>query len=257
MVRTAVVSALLVVSLQAAFGQVINHGVPASVVSVGPGGRPAGGPPASALSPTPPPFAIRPPHRAFVGISNGKPTHFGTSHSRHGFANVVPVFYPLYPAYGYGYGNGYDNSVADPNVDQPADPAAGSGAPADSSASSDDSVARSEAALKLAYLQGQRDAMARELEEVRQAKQQARATTPASPTKDQSQDQAAPSEDTAPLTVFIFKDGHQIETRNFAIMGQTLYDISNGGVKKIQLADLDSTATIKANDERGIVVKLP
>src|SRR5262249_51723228 len=158
------------------------------------------------------------------------------------FANVVPFFYPLYPAYGYGYGygNGYDNSVADPNVDQPADPNAGSGAPADSAASSDDSVARSEAELKLAYLQGQRDAMAKELEQSRHAQQQARAAEPAAQTKDQSQSQAQPSSDeNAPLTVFIFKDGHQIETRNFAILGQTLYDVSSGGVKKIQLADLD------------------
>jgi hypothetical protein len=40
-------------------------------------------------------------------------------------------------------------------------------------------------------------------------------------------------------------------------MGQTLYDISSGVVKKVQLTDLDTAATIKANDDRGIVVKLP
>src|SRR6476646_3678745 len=39
-------------------------------------------------------------------------------------------------------------------------------------------------------------------------------------------------ENNSPKTVFIFKDGHQIETRNFAIVGQTLYDFSDSGLKK-------------------------
>ena len=56
---------------------------------------------------------------------------------------------------------------------------------------------------------------------------------------------------------FIFKDGHQIETRNFAIMGETLYDFSGSVLKKVQLTDLDKNATVKANDDRGITVKLP
>ena len=63
-------------------------------------------------------------------------------------------------------------------------------------------------------------------------------------------------EDNSPKTVFIFKDGHQIE-RKSAVVGQTLYDFSNTGLKKVQLADMDKEATTKANDDRGITRKLP
>jgi hypothetical protein len=66
-----------------------------------------------------------------------------------------------------------------------------------------------------------------------------------------------PPEDKTPATVFIFKDGHQLETKNYAIMGGTLFDFSGKLVKKIQLDDLDPTATVKANDDRGVQVKLP
>ena len=40
-------------------------------------------------------------------------------------------------------------------------------------------------------------------------------------------------------------------------MGATVYDLSGGTVKKLKVADLDKDATIKANDDRGIQVKLP
>src|SRR5262249_53287106 len=155
--------------------------------------------------------------------------------------------------YGYGYNNGYP-SVADPaTAEQPVDQPA--------STASDDSVGRSEDALRLAYLQGQRDAMAKELEDTKRNLQAARAASAPSPKANQSQETAAVEEKKPeveyPPTVFIFKDGRQIETKNFAIMGQTLYDISSGVVKKVQLNDLDTAATLKANDDRGIVVKLP
>ncbi|MGH9638348.1 MAG: hypothetical protein ACRD72_26230, partial [Candidatus Angelobacter sp.] len=64
-------------------------------------------------------------------------------------------------------------------------------------------------------------------------------------------------EDNSPATVFILKDGQKIETKNFAIMGQTLYDFSSSTLKKVQLADIDKAATVEANDERGTSVKLP
>jgi hypothetical protein len=36
-----------------------------------------------------------------------------------------------------------------------------------------------------------------------------------------------------------------------------LFDFSGQALKKIQIEDLDSAATLKANDDRGILVKLP
>jgi hypothetical protein len=57
--------------------------------------------------------------------------------------------------------------------------------------------------------------------------------------------------------LLIFKDGHQQEISNYAIVGSTLYDLSEGRSKKVQLADLDLQATVKENDERGVEFQLP
>jgi len=71
--------------------------------------------------------------------------------------------------------------------------------------------------------------------------------------------QAQPSEPVRaqPSTVLIFKDGHQIEVGNYAIVGTTLYDLSGGHSRKVELADLDLEATLKENDQRGVEFQLP
>jgi hypothetical protein len=58
-------------------------------------------------------------------------------------------------------------------------------------------------------------------------------------------------------TLLVFKDGHQVEIENYAIVGSTLYDLSAGQRHKIALSDLDLASTTKQNDERGIDFKLP
>jgi hypothetical protein len=58
-------------------------------------------------------------------------------------------------------------------------------------------------------------------------------------------------------TVLVFKDGHQIEIENYAIVNQTLYDLTPGHPRKIALSDLDLQATEKQNDDRGITFELP
>jgi hypothetical protein len=60
-----------------------------------------------------------------------------------------------------------------------------------------------------------------------------------------------------PQTVLVFKDGHQLEVANYAIVGSTLYDLTGGRRQKIALADLDLTATSKQNDDRGIDFQVP
>lgn len=60
-----------------------------------------------------------------------------------------------------------------------------------------------------------------------------------------------------PRTVLVFKDGHQQEIANYAIVGATLYELSDGRAKKVGLTELDLTATVKQNDERGVDFKLP
>jgi hypothetical protein len=73
---------------------------------------------------------------------------------------------------------------------------------------------------------------------------------------------AAQSSDPAPEslqppTTLVFKDGHQVEVENYAIVAQTLYDLSPGHPRKIALADLDLPATEKQNDDRGVTFQLP
>jgi len=60
-----------------------------------------------------------------------------------------------------------------------------------------------------------------------------------------------------PATLLVFKDGRRLEIENYAIVGNTLYDLSGGARRKIPLADLDLGATTKENDERGIDFRVP
>ena len=241
-----VLSLLLALGWQVAQAQfipsapLVPSGPPASVLSPTADGR-VHGPPASVLSLKPVPPGVHVPGRAFFSTVPQRPFHnFDTLHHRRHVLVPVPLFYPAYGPGDYAY-----PSIADPNVTQ-ADPAQ----PGDDAAS-----ASNEDALREAYLQGARDAMRRELEAA-QAKAPPRPPNPAPKTiPDEAKAPAEP--DDSPATVFIFKDGHQIETRNYAIMGQTLYDLSGPSLKKVQLNDLDSAATLKANDDRGVQVKLP
>ena len=67
----------------------------------------------------------------------------------------------------------------------------------------------------------------------------------------------APPEPAQPDTVLVFKDGHKQEVSNYAIVGGNLFDLSSGRRQKIALADLDLTATQKANEQNGVDFKLP
>jgi hypothetical protein len=80
------------------------------------------------------------------------------------------------------------------------------------------------------------------------------------PQPEPASDSAAQPDATAsdqPQTVLVFKDGHQLEVANYAIVGSTLYDLTGGHRQKISLADLDLTATAKQNDDRGIDFQVP
>jgi len=60
-----------------------------------------------------------------------------------------------------------------------------------------------------------------------------------------------------PNTLLVFKDGHQSEVQNYAIVGDTLFNLSEGRSYKILLADLDLSATRKANADHGVDFQLP
>jgi hypothetical protein len=56
---------------------------------------------------------------------------------------------------------------------------------------------------------------------------------------------------------FIFRDGHQITARNYAIAGQTLWVLDEHAAKKFALADVDIPATEKANAVNGVEIRFP
>jgi hypothetical protein len=58
-------------------------------------------------------------------------------------------------------------------------------------------------------------------------------------------------------TLLVFRDGHQLEVENYAIVGSTLYDLTEGHRRRIGLSELDLVATAKQNDDRGIDFRVP
>jgi hypothetical protein len=58
-------------------------------------------------------------------------------------------------------------------------------------------------------------------------------------------------------TTLVFRDGHELEIENYAIVSQTLYDLTPGHPRKIAIADLDLPATQKQNDDHGVTFELP
>lgn len=71
---------------------------------------------------------------------------------------------------------------------------------------------------------------------------------------------ASPASSTAeaqPSTVLVFRDQHQKEVRNYAIVGRTLWNFGSQRTERIPLTDLDLTATAKANDDRGLTFSVP
>jgi len=75
-----------------------------------------------------------------------------------------------------------------------------------------------------------------------------------SPGQAKAQPAAAQEQDP---TVLVFRDGHKQEIRNYAIVGQVLWDFGAQGTHKIPLSDLDLETTRKLNDERGVDFVLP
>src|SRR5262249_13726505 len=251
MSRPVFVISFLALSLQAAQAQLFSHGAPASVMSPTPDGR-HHGVPASVLSPTPLPFGVNPPLRPNVRI-HGPLRRFGNPHGRQRAFVPVPVFYAIYT-------DGAYPSFADPFTPE----VTADQSQAQQQQPQQQSADRSDEELQAAYLQGARDALTQQRDtlaarqsdsrygehyldsrERRQepapgAKAPERKTRPDQDTASAPAAMSTPVEDKSPATVFIFKDGHQLETRNYAIMGGTLFDFSGQALKKIQIEDLDS-----------------
>jgi hypothetical protein len=249
----------LAFTLQVSQAQLSSHGAPASATSPTADGR-QHGVPATVLSPTPLPPGVHAPLRSGVVI-HGPARRFGSRPRRPQAFVPVPLFYPIFSDDAY-------SSPADPYVPDPA--ASADAAQANSAQTAQGSVNPGSAnqgndELRAAYLQGAHDALTRReqgdsrygehyLDSRERSRQEAAQQQKAQASN--AEFSVVPIEDKTPATVFIFKDGHQMETKNYAIMGGTLFDFSGKMLKKVQLDDLDSAATVKANDDRGVAVKL-
>ena len=245
------------------------HGVPASVTSHGPGRGPAPGVPASVTSvgrgiqggsvtPVRPSVTSLGPHGfsntctnsglvpSALGCTNPAftPTvnfhtgqvefgkQFDTRGSRRRKTYVyVPYAYPY-----YGYDNGYDQSY-DPNQQQAVDQQQ----MMDQQQGEDPNRV-----APTVFDNGQY------MGPMPQRASAAASQPPPAPTGITSA--ALPPVDP---TVLVFRDGHQQEVRNYAIVGDTLYDIGGNTAKKIKLADLDLEKTAQVNDQRGVDFQLP
>jgi hypothetical protein len=71
---------------------------------------------------------------------------------------------------------------------------------------------------------------------------------------------SAPEKKGSPLfsgTVLVFRDKHEEEVANYAIVGDVLWNFVPGRTQRISLDDLDLAATEKANEDRGMTFRLP
>jgi hypothetical protein len=59
-------------------------------------------------------------------------------------------------------------------------------------------------------------------------------------------------EEKPPATLLVYRDGHQVEVQDYAIVGNTLWVFSEQRTGRVPLADLDLAATQRANGERGV-----
>ncbi len=210
------------------------HGTPPSVTSFGFGGsnNPTPGVAASVTSLGPNGFGNGFGNCCFGPFFSSRPplaVDARRLHHHHGFAGISG---PIYVPYAVPYPVPYDDTGDNESVD------------IDSTYSRGVPLARDRAP-------GYRDAPA-----PRKAHQ-----TPPDPAPEAAAPPvpAEPPESVAaqPTTVLIFKDGHQSEMQNYAIVGETLFDFTDGRSRKILLADLDLPATQKANDDRGVDFQLP
>jgi hypothetical protein len=206
-------------------GGVAPRGVPASVTSFGFGGHPGfHGVPASVTSQKfGAHFGVHGTPGSVTSVGFGQSFHvhvrpFGPNHGRR---VIYTPFYGAYYAYPYPYDmSGYDSYPQD-----------------DSAAYAEQDSRDYDDRQQL------NDDYRTELNSARP--QQLEAKAEPEPVSDQ------------PDTVLIFKDGHQVEVANYAIVGSTLYELNDGRSKKVQLADLDLPATVKENDNRGVEFQLP
>jgi hypothetical protein len=214
-----------------AFAQV--NGMPASVTSPGFGGRQVNGVAPSVTSLGPRGYTPAVPTCCFRGVTTANPNHPNNPnfHPHHRNGSSLPWGGAVYSVPYYGYYDSTDQAADDPRDDQY------NGGPTVFDRRGPGTAPP--------------QAPAQYPNRPRNDNPQ-----PGSPADPVGETESAPASD-QPQTVLVFKDGHQLEVANYAIVGSTLYDLTGGHRQKIALADLDLSATAKQNDDRGIDFQVP
>jgi len=65
------------------------------------------------------------------------------------------------------------------------------------------------------------------------------------------------AEEKAVTTILVFRDGRRSEIQNYAIVGQTLWMLTERRARKVSISDLDVEATRKLNADRGVEFRTP
>lgn len=219
----ALFSLLMLPAVFVSHSQAQINGTPASVTSPGFGGHAINGPRASVTSLGPNGYA---PGAGFgSGIPSDGRRHDGNRQHHHFVPYVPPVYYavPLPYAVDIGATEEQDEAQA-AEQDQDANYQGGP------------TVFDRRGAGRDSYVPPMRD------------------VHPSHP--EQSEEAASPAEALEPTTL-VFKDGHKLEVGNYAIVGQTLFDMTPGHSRKVPLSSLDLEATRRTNDEHGISFQLP
>jgi hypothetical protein len=225
---------LLTLLLAASAAAQMRNPPPASIYSIG--GTTLGGPPASIYSLPSQPVGVGR-TCCSVGINFGPGHNFAGGHhlgrnGHHGARVIgIPVFYPVYP---------YDSYT---DVEQPAESMPGAGT-FDRPRYAEDTEPVSARAPEPRPRDRADDSRYGE------HYLDSRAAQPPAPVA------PAPEPSEAAATLLVFRDGHRLEVRNYAIMGSTLFIITPER-RKIPLSELDLQATARENDDRGVDFRVP
>jgi hypothetical protein len=222
---------LLGLILVSTAGAQIN-GMPASVTSPGFGGRQVNGVPPSVTSLGPRGYTPNVPICCFTGTSLGRPRfvvnpNLAPNFHHHHHNGALPWGGAVYAVPYYGY---YDSG--DEVADNPPDEQYNGGP-------------------TIFDRRGPGTAPPEPASNARNDNSQPESSSAPAP-----QPEATPAPE-QPQTVLVFKDGHQLEVANYAIVGNTLFDLTSGRRHKIALAELDLPATARQNDDRGIDFQVP
>jgi hypothetical protein len=216
------------------------NGTPASVTSPGFGGRPVNGTPPSVTSLGPRGFA--PNSNSRVTFSQGFVPSTGGGHHRrhrdHDAEFIAPLMYAVPVPYAVDLGATDTDNDSDKDDAGPAD--------RDPEYQGGPTIFDRRGSGAASYIPPVKNVPTPHAVQnaVQNADQRADAPT------------ADPDPPQAP-TLLIFKDGRKLELGNYAILGQTLFDLTPGHARRVALADLDLEATRQQNDDRGVTFQLP